>query len=135
MTAVESAREALLTVIEPLRRELGDAKSNLLALENELKPLEEALQKLDPGKKAKSKASKPCARKQDVMQVCLALVEANQPIVKDDLVSLVKHKLAEEGGFSLSGVSLRLAECLASDEFATSVGDTIKLAAAIEGAA
>lgn len=131
MSAVETARDALQSVINPLRDELASAKSRVASIETELKPLEEALKSLDSGKKAKSKAArkagKPCAKKQDVLEICLALVEANQPIAKADLESLAKHKITESGKFSLSGVSLRLSECLASETFTIADDETITL--------
>lgn len=129
MNAIETARAALLPQLQTLKRDHAEAKERVRTIEHELNQIEAALKALGGTKTAKAKGggkpSKPCARKQEVMAVCLALVEANQPIAKDDLESLAKHKIAEDLGFSLSGVSLRLAECLKSDVFQMDKNDCV----------
>jgi len=121
MSTIQAARSSLLKQLEPLAIEHAEAKERLDAIEQTKTMLEAALKALEEPRKAKSKAtrkaSKPYARKDDVMAVCVALVQANQPIAKSDLKSLAKHKLSEDQGFNLSGVSLRLSECLASETF------------------
>lgn len=129
MNAIETARAALLPQLQTLKRDHAEAKERTRTIEHELNQIETALKALGGTKTAKAKAggkpSKPCARKQDVMAVCVALVEANEPIAQDDLESLAKHKISEDLGFSLSGVSLRLAECLKSDVFQTDENDCV----------
>ena len=130
--AVDTAREAILAQLEPLQREYAEAKARLDAIEESKAQLEAALRALSPGKKPRSKAgrkaSKPYARKSDVQAVCLSLVKDNPAIAKDELEELAKHTLAEEQGFSLSGVSLRLSECLASGAFNVGETGTVTLA-------
>lgn len=130
MSAIETAREALLAQLEPLEIEHAAAKERLDAIEQQKDQLEAALKALGVAKKPKPKAgrkpSKPFAKKADVMAVCLSLVEANQPIAKADLESLTKHNLATDQGFSLSGVPLRLKECLDSDAFTIDADGSVR---------
>tara|TARA_R110002073_G_scaffold8027_19_gene44879 strand:+ start:14733 stop:15188 length:456 start_codon:yes stop_codon:yes gene_type:complete len=132
MSAIDNVRETLLAELEPVEREYTETKERLDAIEKVKNQLEALLKAMDGTKrangKAANKASKPFARKSDVMEVCRALVAANQPIAKDDLESLTKHKLANDGGFNLSGVALRLAECLASNAFEIASDGDVSLA-------
>ncbi|WP_153558155.1 hypothetical protein [Roseimaritima sediminicola] len=132
-SAVEAARESLLSQLEPVEREAAALKERLAAIEQTRDQLEAAIKALTPDRKPKSrgsrKPSKPFAKKADVHAVCLALVEANAPIAKADLESLAKHKLSEDLDFSLSGVSLRLSECLRSEDFNISPEGLVSLSA------
>ncbi len=132
MSAIDNVRETLLAELEPVAREYAETKERLDAIEKVKSQLEALLKAMDGTKrgngKATSKAGKPFARKKDVMEVCRALVATNQPIAKDDLESLTKHKLADDYGFNLSGVALRLAECLVSDVFEIATNGDVSLA-------
>lgn len=114
MNAVEIARKALLEELEPLAAEFAKVQARLLELEQSKNQLEAALKALSPNRRAspKRKTSKPCAKKADVMEVCLQLVQDNPGIPKEDLETMVKERLAKH--FNLSGASLRISECLAS---------------------
>jgi hypothetical protein len=132
MSAIETVREVLLTQLEPLELEYAAAKERLDTIEQQKIQIEAALKALGTSKKSAArtlrKPGKPFAKKADVMAVCISLVEANQPIAKADLKSLVKHNLAEDQGFSLSGVPLRLKECLESNAFTVSADGTVRAA-------
>lgn len=141
MSALDNVLRNVTDEIAPLKEKRRQHVEAIAAIDLVLEPLEETERLLKGKAKKKTnaarKAGKPCARKRDVMDICLALVEANQPIAKADLVSLAKHKILENGQFSQSGISLRLSECLRSDVFLISDDHTITLAsdAAKKGAA
>ena len=134
MNLVENAREALLAQLDPIEREAAEIKERLDEINQAKAPLEAALKALEPSKKSKPKAarkaSKPCARKADVRDVCLALVKENPAINQSELKELAKDKLASDLGFSLSGVSLRLRECLSSDMFSIGPDGTVSITSA-----
>jgi len=134
MNAISTAREALQAQLEPIACEAAELKERLDTLGRSKAQLEAALKALAPSKKSKSKAArkaeKPCARKPDVLAVCLALVKENPKISQGELEELAKHKLAEDLGFSLSGVGLRLGECLSSESFAVAADGTVSIAQA-----
>lgn len=60
--------------------------------------------------------------------VCLSIVEKQQPIAKDQLESVVKQQLSGEHGFSLNGVGLLIARCLASESFQIADDGRVSLA-------
>jgi len=135
MNAIETAREALQAQLEPIASEAAELKAKLNTLDRSKAQLEAALRALTPSKKGKtkvaSKASKPCARKPDVLAVCLTIVKANPKISKTELEALAKHKLANDLDFSLSGVGLRLGECLDSDSFVITADGSVSIAPAL----
>ena len=131
MSVKENIINNALAEITPLREKRAMLAEELAKIDEELTPLEEWLKVLE-GSKAKSKASrkaaKPYAKKQNVMDVCLTVVQDNQPIAKEELMSFVSHKLANEGGFSLSGVKLRFEECMVAGAFSVDANGTVTLA-------
>jgi len=139
MNAISTAREALQAQLEPIASEAAELKERLDTLGRSKTQLEAALKALAPSKKSKTrsagKAAKPCARKPDVLAVCLALVKENPKLGKAELEELAKHKLADDLGFSLSGVGLRLGECLSSGSFAVAADGTVSIAQALAGKA
>jgi len=139
MNAIETAREALQAQLEPIASEAAELKAKLNTLDHSKAQLEAALKALAPSKKGKSKAAgkavKPCARKPDVLAVCLAIAKANPKISKAELEALAKHKLANDLGFSLSGVGLRLGECLDSDSFVITADGSVSITQALPGKA
>lgn len=126
--AEQAAVKAIELQLEPIIQEETELTAKLSALKQSKARLEAALKALQAswaGKGAKS--AKPCARKETVMEVCLAIVRDNAPISKADLEALAKDKISNDLGMSLSGVKLRLRECLASDAFILADDDTITL--------
>jgi len=116
--AINQAREAIEQQLEPLLLELTALEKNLTELKQTEAQLKDALKALTKTGNTKSrKVSKPYAKKATVMKACLAIAKDNSPILKSDLELLVKDKLGKDMGYSLSGVQLRLGECLASEQF------------------
>jgi chromosome segregation ATPase len=108
------AIDAIKQQLEPLTDEINELQILLSVKKKAMAQLEAALKPLI-GKNTKArKSSKPYATKETVMEACLSIVEENAPILKADLELLVKDKISKGMGFSLSGVQLRLRECLAS---------------------
>lgn len=128
----QTALEAIELQLEPINREITEIEERLAMLRKSKARLEAArvaLAGAPNGKgKAGRKASKPYARKETVMNVCLDIAKQNAPIPKADLEALVKDKLGDEQGFSLSGVQLRLRECLAGDTFEVTENGMVSLA-------
>ncbi|WP_430451105.1 hypothetical protein [Rhodopirellula europaea] len=128
MSAVDNALKVihdhdqlLLDQLQPLEQEASELEARLATI-HELRDEIKSRLKVPPEKKSSPKrqtrrASRPCAKKADVLLALRDLVSQNQPIDRSDLESLAKHKLRDEQNFSLSGVKLRLQECLSSDEF------------------
>ncbi|QDV81231.1 hypothetical protein [Planctomycetes bacterium TBK1r] len=133
MDALETARHALEQQLEPIEREYAHLTGQLDVLKQARDQLKAAIAELkpaNPGRHKKGgKAGRPSPCKSDVMAACQRLVEANAPIAKADLESLVKHTLKEEAGFSLSGAALLLRSCLASDAFRISPDGEVSLSA------
>lgn len=130
-TAIDTAREALLTELEPLEQAYEETKSRLEAIELSKKQLEAALKALQSGRsrgKANRGAPKPCARKSDVHDVCKTLVEENGSIPKADLEELAKEKLSLDMGFSLSGFGLRFGEVMSTATFSTDEAGRVSIA-------
>lgn len=131
-TAVTHAREAIEQQLEPLAKEVAELEDRLLEIRQTKTQLEAALKALSGSKAAKKakprKQSKPFACKEQVMAVCQTIVRENQPILRVDLEELAKDKLGKDMGFSLSGVQLRLRECLASSTFVIDDKDLVSLA-------
>lgn len=127
MNAVETARKALLEEHESLKSEFVETKARATELEKSISQIEAALKALAPGKsaKAKRKSTKPFVKKPDVMKVCLQLVEDNPAIPRGDLETMIKERLASD--FNLSGVSMRIRECLASEHFNVLEDKTVQL--------
>ncbi|QDU80734.1 hypothetical protein Pla110_24670 [Polystyrenella longa] len=134
MNTIQDASAAILALLQPLEREATELQERLHEIDQAKAPLEAALKALTPNKKGKPKAgrkaNKPCARKADVLTVCRTLVEENPGITLTVLEESAKEKLSGELGFSLSGVRLRLSECLSSNEFTVSPGDVVSIAVA-----
>ena len=129
--AVTQAVEAIKLQLEPLRREVDELEGRLSEIHCSKRKLEAALKALT-GKTANSgdkrrKATKPCAKKDTVLDVCLAIVRDNEPIPIADLELLAKDKIGKDLGYSLSGVQLRLKECLSSASFSVSEDDKVSL--------
>ena len=111
-TEIDQAREAIERQLKPIARKATELEKELAALRQTESQLRAALKALAQNKPIKSKAgrkpAKPCARKEDVLKVCLAIAteqSPRSPISKAELERLVKQKLSSECGFSLSGVS------------------------------
>jgi hypothetical protein len=134
MKELENVREAVLAELEPVEIEIAEVKTRLSELELVQGRCEAILKTLNGGSKAKStkskaarKAGKPYARKADVMKVCINVLKISGPLAKARLESLVKKHLSEEDGFSLSGVGLRMSECLTSDQLNLKADDVVEL--------
>lgn len=130
-TAIDTAREALLSELEPLKQAYEQTKTQLEAIELSKKQLEAALKALQNGRgrsKASRGAPKPCARKSDVHDVCKAIVAENPNIPKADLEELAKEKLSLELGFNLSGFGLRFREVLSSGTFIVDEAECVAIA-------
>lgn len=131
MNAIATAREAILSQLEPIERQADGLRHRLAELEAEKAPLEAALAALDESKKPKAKAgrkaTKPCAKKPDVEAVCQSLLSDNGSLSRDDLEALAKGKLSGELGFSLSGFGLRFKQCLESGDFVVSEAGIVTL--------
>jgi hypothetical protein len=130
MNATAVVREAILAELASLDRnvaELNEEQKKLdqkkAKVENERRPLMNALKELTTAKNGK-----PSPKKKDVQPVCLEFVEARPGISKEELKKQVKDKLRLDLGFDLKGVDLRFEECLSSPMFAVAVDDTVSLA-------
>lgn len=128
MNAIATAREAILSQLEPIERQADGLRHRLAELEAEKAPLEAALAALDESKKPKGrKAAKPCAKKPDVEAVCRSLLSEDGSLSRGDLEARAKKKLSGELGFSLSGFGLRFKQCLASNGFVVSEAGIVTL--------
>lgn len=126
--AINHAREAIELQLEPLRQEATELEERLAAIKKSKTRLEAALKALAEPKATKSrKPSRPCAKKETVMKVCLSIVMDKGPISKADLQRLAKDKLTELG-YSLGGFQLRIGECLASKDFTVTDDGLVSLA-------
>lgn len=130
----QTALAAIELQLEPICVEVAQTTEHLKTLQNSKARLEAARAALTgtKGGKAKSgnKERKPSANKSTVMKVCIDIATQNAPIAKADLEELAKDKLSDDLGFSLTGVQLRLRECLADDAFAITDDDMVSFAAA-----
>ncbi len=134
MQAIEKARETVLAELNPLERKEAELQNQIDEVHQSIAPLKAALKELTPSRKNKLKATrkdaKPCAKKPDVQAVCLALVEDNPSITKEELEELAKHKLVEELGFSRNGLALQLNKYLSSDVFVVAADGAVAIASA-----
>ncbi len=132
MQAIDKAREAVLAELEPLEQKEAELQNQIDEVRESIAPLKAALKELTPNKKNKPKTTrkdaKPCAKKQDVQAVCLALVADNPSITKEELEGLAKHKLVEELGFSRNGLALQLNKHLSSDAFVVAADGAVAIA-------
>lgn len=131
--AVTQAKAAIEQQLAPIANEVAEIEAKLLELRETKAKLESALAALTGAKNVKAgksrKQTKPCANQEQVMAVCQVIVQENQPINQTDLEALTKEKLGKEMGYSLSGVQLRLRECLASNFFVLDDKELVSLAA------
>lgn len=109
--AIQQELDPILRRIEKANAILGRLKQSKVGLEAALKALTDHETK---SKKRNRKPPKPCATKEEVMKVCTSIAALKPALNKPDFESKVKAKLSSELGYSLSGVQLRLRECLAS---------------------
>lgn len=129
-TSEQMAIAVIREQLEPILIETAATEAKLSELKQSKAKLEAALKVLTGGKSNKSrKSAKPYAKKDVVMKVCLAMVRDNTPIPKSDLELLVKDKLGKDMGYSLSGVQLRLRECLAAKQFVEASDGRISISA------
>lgn len=130
----QTALAAIELQLEPIYIEVAETTELLKTLQNSKARLEAARVALTGNKAGKAKSGtkdrKPSANKTTVMKVCLDIATQNDPITKEDLEQLAKDKLSDDLGFSLTGVQLRLRECLADDAFDITDDDMVSLAAA-----
>lgn len=130
MNVIDTARDALIAELEPLEKAYIETKERLDLINQSKQQIEAALKALAPTKpKPSRKSAKRCARQSDVHSVCLALVEANPSIPKDDLEALARQKLSSEMGFSLSGFGLRFSEIMESSSFVVTQSGSVTLLA------
>lgn len=130
----QTALAAIELQLAPISLEVAETEERLKTLQNSKARLEAARIALAGTKSGKAKSGgkerKPAANKTTVMKVCLDIATQNSPIAKADLEELAKDKLSDDLGFSLTGVQLRLRECLADDAFDITDDEMISLAAA-----
>ncbi len=130
-TELATALEAIEAQLLPIEQETADLETKLAELKSTKAKLEAAYQALtgkSPSKqKANRKATKPCARKQDVLSACQSVLQTRGPLSKPELEALVKAELSEKQGFNLSGVGLRMTECLRSEAFDVSSDEIVAL--------
>jgi hypothetical protein len=130
MSAVENATQAihahnqmLLEQLEPLRIEKQRFIDELATIEKLIAEIESRLKREGhtekKGNRKPRKQSKPCAKKADVLAATRELVSDHQPIELGQLEAKLKQELSVERGFSLSGVALRLRECLSTTQFSS----------------
>lgn len=128
----QTALAAIELQLEPIYVEITETTEHLKTLQNSKARLEAARVALSGTKSGKAKSGgkerKPSANKSTVMKVCLDIARQNAPISKDDLEALAKDKLSDGLNFSLTGVQLRLKECLADDAFNIAEDDMVSLA-------
>ena len=121
MQAIDTARQILISQLEPLDAKATELKDQLAALEADRWRLEAALKALDATKKPKArpigKAAKPSPKQKDVRDVAIALATANPGLLKSALEDLTKDKLTSELGFDLKGFEMRWNEVMGSDTF------------------
>lgn len=130
-TQLNESLEYITAQLEPIERETAEVERRLAELKSIKAKLEAAYQALSgrsiaSGKNGR-KAAKPCARKRDVMELCLSIVKENKGIDKAALEEKVKEELGKNRGLSLSGLTLRMAECLRSDRFTVSEEGSVSL--------
>ena len=115
------ARETLEQQLEPLATEAAELSTRLAEIKQTQNQLEAAIKALGGNAKASKpkKPTKPCAKQEEVMVVCKSVCYEAGTISQSELEDAVKQEL--RGDFNLSGVKLRIAECLATKAF--SVGD------------
>lgn len=102
--------------------------------ESERKDLKEIIKLLAPKKKSssnrkksKAKPVQPSVHKPDAEAACLAVVEANPMIPKEELKELALHKLIEEQGFGRNGAAMQVDKCLLSPRFVIAADETVSL--------
>ena len=103
-TRMERLREFVTTLAEEAREELAI--------------YEHILQGSGAAKSTKrTRASKPCCTKEEVIQVLVGLLRDNGALSRDELEELAKHKLSRERGRNLSGFAMRFREALGDGPF------------------
>ncbi|MEZ6063743.1 MAG: hypothetical protein R3C19_25625 [Planctomycetaceae bacterium] len=139
MNAVKEALEAIERQLTPIDAQCAELKARLAELQQTKEQLEAARAALNgtqkPGGKAKRKAAKPCARKNDVIAACKDILSENGPLSKDDLEGLVASRLGDDQNFSLSGFTLRFKEALQSELFHVEPDGVVSIARSIPTAA
>ena len=128
-TSDQAVLDTIEQQLEDIRKQNAETRAMLAEGEGYEARLETAYKALSGSKPTKGKAgrkqSKPCARKAAVMDVCLELVRQNAPLPQSDLEALVKDRLSES--YNLSGVKLRMQECLSSDAFSVTADGMVSL--------
>ena len=121
---LEEVRQQLSDELDQREAESQQLKAQLDAVEADRKAIAAALAAL--GRK-RGAATKPSARKTQVVAILRELLEANGPIEKADLKALVGERLTAAGK-SLSGFGLRFGEAMKDPQFESMPSGRIALA-------
>lgn len=128
-TAEQVALQAIEQQLEPILQQTAQAEAQLAELRKSKERLEAARKALGSGRaqasKTNGKSTKPFADKEVVLRVCREIARGRVPIAKADLEARAKDKLRPD--YNLSGVQLRLAECLKSATFTVDADDMVIL--------
>lgn len=124
---IRIAREQLERQLEPLATEAAELTERLAVITQTTDQLKAAIKELGGSVKASKpkRATKPCATQDKVMLVCKAVCYEAGQILQSELEDSVKREL--KGDFNLSGVKLRIAECLATPTFEVSDDGTVQM--------